>query len=86
MVEGLIFVLHIFGFLGILIVLTYMAPHARPSDVFDMFLNEGGWHTQGLSFMIGLSGMAYAFVGASSLALSLRSIHKITSQDANTSR
>ena len=62
-IEGLIFVLHIFGFLAILIVLSYMAPHAPASEVFTLLLNEGDWPTQGLSFMIGLVGLSFSFVG-----------------------
>ena len=62
-IEGFIFTLHILGFLAILIVLSYMAPHSTASEVFTLFLNEGNWSTQGLSFMIGIIGMAFSFVG-----------------------
>lgn len=62
-IEGLIFALHVLGFLVILIVLTYMAPHGQASEVFTLFLNEGNWPTQGLSFMIGLIGISFSFVG-----------------------
>ena len=62
-VEGLILILYVFGFLAILIVLSYMAPHVAASEVFALFLNEGNWPTQGLSFMIGLVGLSFSFVG-----------------------
>ena len=62
-VEGCIFFLHVLGFLAILIVLTYMAPHGTASEVFTLFLNQGDWSTTGLSFMIGLIGMSFSFVG-----------------------
>ena len=62
-IEGLIFTLHVLGFLAILIVLSYMAPHSTASEVFTLFLNQGNWSTQGLSFMIGLIGMTFSFVG-----------------------
>lgn len=62
-IEGLIFGLHILGFLAILIVLTYMAPHGPASEVFTLFLNQGDWDTQGLSFLIGLIGISFSFVG-----------------------
>lgn len=62
--EGLILILHIVGFLAILIPLTYLAPHARGQEVFTTFLNAGGWNTQAYSFFIGLVGPVYAFVGA----------------------
>jgi len=57
-------VLHILGFAGILIPLVYKAPHSSASDVFTVFLDEGGWQTQGLSFFIGLIGPVFAFGGA----------------------
>ena len=62
-IEGCIFFLHVLGFLVILIVLAYMAPHGTAVEVFTLFLNQGDWSTQGLSFMIGLIGMSYSFVG-----------------------
>ena len=64
--EGLILILHIVGFLAILIPLTYLAPHASPQDVFRTFINAGGWDTQAYSFFVGLVGVVYAFVGADS--------------------
>ena len=64
-IEGLIFGLHVLGFLAILIVLTYMAPHGKASEIFTLFLNQGDWGTQGLSFMIGLIGISFSFVGKS---------------------
>lgn len=70
-IEGLTFVLHALGFLAVFIVLTYMAPHSPTSEAFALFLNEGDWSTQGLSFMIGLIGLSFSFVG--------ERIHAITS-------
>ncbi|MCJ1246644.1 hypothetical protein MMC30_003853 [Trapelia coarctata] len=63
-IEGAFLILHVFGFVSILIVLAYMAPHGSPSDVFGTFINGGGWPTQGVSFMVGLLGVSFAFVGA----------------------
>lgn len=62
-VEGMVLVLHILGFFAILIPLVYLAPHSAPSEVFTVFLNSGGWRSQGLSFFIGLIGNATAFLG-----------------------
>ena len=62
-IEGLIFTLHVLGAIAILIVMSYMAPHGTASEVFTLFLNQGNWSTQGLSFMIGLIGMSFSFVG-----------------------
>ncbi|KAI1646302.1 putative GABA permease [Daldinia loculata] len=63
--EGLILILHILGFLGILIPLVYLAPHGDAS-IFTTFVNEGGWPTQGLSFMVGLPSAVFSLIGADS--------------------
>lgn len=62
-IEGLILILHVLGFFAVLIPLVYMAPHGSASDIFTLFLNEGGWSTQGLSFFVGLLGSAFSFLG-----------------------
>ena len=64
-IEGLILVLHVLGFIAVLIPLVYLAPHSSPSEVFTIFLDGGGWDSQGLSFFIGLVGNATAFIGKS---------------------
>ena len=61
--EGLILILHIIGFFVILIPLVILGPHDNTTDVFNSWLNEGGWPTQGVSFFVGLVGNAFAFVG-----------------------
>ena len=60
--SGLLFV-HILGFISVFIILCYMAPHGTAHDVFTKFYNGGEWPTQGLSFMVGLIGLVFAFVG-----------------------
>ncbi|KAI5923264.1 putative GABA permease [Camillea tinctor] len=63
--EGLILILHILGFFAILIPLVYLAPHGDTS-LFTTFVNEGGWPTQGLSFMVGLPASVFSLIGADS--------------------
>lgn len=63
-VELLVLVLHVCGFLAILIPLVYYAPHGSASDVFTLFLNEGHWPTEGLSFMVGIVGPVFNLLGA----------------------
>ncbi|KAI1416836.1 amino acid transporter [Hypoxylon sp. FL1857] len=53
-VEGVILVIHVLGFFAILVPLVYLSPHGSAKQVFTTFLNEGGWQTQGLSFMLGM--------------------------------
>ena len=63
-VEGMFLILHVLGFFAILVPLVYYAPHGNASDIFSTYMNEGGWPTYGLSFMVGTSGVAFSFVGA----------------------
>lgn len=62
-VEGLVLVVHIVGFFCVLIPLVYLGPHDSPAAVFANFNDGGGWGSQGLSFMVGLSTSMFAFVG-----------------------
>lgn len=63
-IEVFILILHLLGFIAIMIPLVYLAPrHNSASSVFKIFLNEAGWSTQAPSFFIGLNGNAVAFVG-----------------------
>lgn len=62
-IEGMILILHVLGFFAVLIPLVYMALHGSASDVFTLFLNEGGWSSQGLSFFVGPLGSVFSFLG-----------------------
>ncbi|KAF1734316.1 Choline transport protein [Beauveria bassiana] len=64
--EGLILVLHVLGFFAILIPMVSLGYHGDAQHVFTEFRNGGEWPTQGLSFMVGLVGNVFAFVGKSS--------------------
>ena len=56
-------IVHVTAFVAILIVLLYFAPHGSANDVFTLFLNEGGWSSQGLSFLVGMLGPAFSLLG-----------------------
>lgn len=71
-VEGLMLIFHVLGFFGILIPLVYLSPHGDSTTVFTTFLNGGMWQTQGLSFMIGLIGPVFNFLGSLILLTILR--------------
>lgn len=62
-VEGLVLIIHIVGFFGILITLTYLAPHGNVEDVFVKYLSLGGYD-KGTAFFVGLITTVFAFVGA----------------------
>ena len=60
--EGMILVLHIFGFFAVLIPLVYFGPHGDVS-IFTSFLNQGEWPTQTLSFFVGLPAAVFCLMG-----------------------
>ncbi|KAM0809433.1 putative Choline transport protein [Seiridium cardinale] len=61
--EGLVLVLHLLGFFAVIFPLALLSEHGTTSDVFNNFLNLGGWESQGLSFCIGILGNVFAFLG-----------------------
>ncbi|KAF2179829.1 putative GABA transporter [Zopfia rhizophila CBS 207.26] len=65
-IEGLILILHTFGFFAILIPITYFVPHGDSQIVFTSFHNGGGWQTDGFSFMIWCVGACFSLLGADS--------------------
>ena len=62
-IQNGLMVLHILGFLIVIIVLWVCAPHQSAKAVFTGFTNEGGWSTMGLSIMVGQITAIYALLG-----------------------
>ncbi|KAH8597524.1 amino acid transporter-like protein [Bisporella sp. PMI_857] len=56
-------VVHIVGFLVILIVLGVMAPKHTASYVFTETSNSSGWTNNGISWLVGLVSTVYPFLG-----------------------
>ena len=67
MVNNISMVLHLAGFVAIVIVLWVLAPHPPARDVLLDFQNSGGWATTGLSLMVGQIS-AIAALGCSDAA------------------
>lgn len=66
MVEGLILIVHILGFFGVLIPLWILAPRTPADVVFTNFTNFGGWSSTGLSVVVGMLTSIYGLLGADS--------------------
>ena len=62
--EGVVLIVHLVGFFCVLIPMVYLGRHNDPATVFTTFLNEGGWPTQGLSFLVGFPSGATSLIGA----------------------
>lgn len=65
LIEGIILIVHCFGFFGILIPLWVLSPRVPASEVFGSIENRGGWDNNGLACMAGLVGPIYALIGMS---------------------
>lgn len=64
-IEGIILIVHCFGFFGILIPLWVLSPTAAASEVFGSFEDNGSWGNMGLACLVGLTGPIYALIGMS---------------------
>ncbi|KAF4219531.1 hypothetical protein CNMCM8980_009350 [Aspergillus fumigatiaffinis] len=62
LIEGIILVIHCFGFFGILIPLWVLSPRLAASEVFGSIEDRGGWGNNGLACLVGLVGPIYALI------------------------
>ena len=75
LIEGMVLILHIAGFFGIIIPLWVMAPRAHPRILIE-FTNNGGWSSTGLSAMIGLTAPLSVLIGYDCSVHMCRSTHQ----------
>lgn len=61
--EAMVLVLHVTGFFAILITLVYLSPKSDKSDVFQSFINGGGFSSDGQSFLVGSVSFMFLFNG-----------------------
>lgn len=66
LIEGIILIIHIFGFFGILIPLWALSPRQSASAVFTGFTNAYEWNSQGLGCLVGIIGPMYSLLGPDS--------------------
>ena len=62
-IEAMVLVLHVTGFFAILITLVYLCPKSDTSEVFQRFINGGGYSTDGQSFLVGSVSIMFTFNG-----------------------
>ena len=79
-IESALLVVYVLGFIGVMIPLVYLGPHGTAQDVFTTFINQGGWSSQGLSFFVGIPGIAFLFLGKTILPF-YRSLDANTKQE-----
>lgn len=64
LVEGIVLIVHIFGFFAVLITLWVLGPRGSAHDVFTQFNNFGGWSSDGLSALVGILAVMIPLLGA----------------------
>lgn len=60
--EGILLILHVLGFLAILIPLVHLAPISPAEFVFQTWENRSGY-SDGLSWFVGLLSSSFLFMG-----------------------
>jgi len=66
LLEGIIMILHIFGFVAFVVVLWVMAPRGNTKEVWTDFQDNAGWGNVGLSCLVGLTGPVITLIGSDS--------------------
>jgi amino acid transporter len=66
LLEDIIVILHVIGFLVFVVVLWVMAPHSDAKEVWTDFQDNGNWGSIGLSCLVGLTGPIVTLIGADS--------------------
>ncbi|KAF4555281.1 Amino acid permease-like protein 13 [Elsinoe fawcettii] len=66
LLEGIVIILHIFGFFAVFVILWIMGPRAKASEVFTQFEDNAGWGNIGLACLVGISSPVITLVGADS--------------------
>ncbi|KAA6408204.1 MAG: amino acid transporter [Lasallia pustulata] len=68
MINNIFLIVHIFGFLAIVVTLWVLSPRNTGHVVFTQFVNGGGWSSMGLALMVGQISAIYACICSDSAA------------------
>ena len=62
-IEGVLLLLHVSGFIAILVTLWALAPHSSSRDVFNKFNDGGDWHSMALAALVGILSPTVSLIG-----------------------
>jgi choline transport protein len=68
LLQNVMLVIHVFGFLAIIIVFWVLSPRNTAEVTFTQFTNAGGWNSMGLSLMVGQIAAIYACICSDGVA------------------
>ncbi len=60
--QNVMLMVHVFGFLAIIIVFWTLNPRNTAEVTFTQFTNSGGWNSTGLALMVGQISAIYACI------------------------
>ncbi|EOA83172.1 hypothetical protein ACJQWK_00061 [Exserohilum turcicum] len=66
--QNIMLIVHVFGFMAIIIVFWVLSPRATAEATFTNFTNGGSWSTTGLALMVGQVSAIYACICSDSAA------------------
>lgn len=62
-IEGVVLLLHFFGFIAIIVPLWVLAPHPSAHQVFTSFNDGGNWGSTGLAVLVGILSPQVSLIG-----------------------
>lgn len=65
--QNILMILHVFGFIAVVVVLWVLGPHPPASAVFLEFQDFGGWSSMGLSLMVGQISAIFCLISTCSV-------------------
>lgn len=68
LIEGIVLVLHIFGFFAVFITMWVLGPRTPAKEVFSGFQDNAGWGSVGLSVLVGQLSPIFALLGADAVS------------------
>ncbi|KAK4556672.1 hypothetical protein LTR86_006243 [Recurvomyces mirabilis] len=64
LIEGLVVVIHLFGFFAFVVIFWVLGPREPASRVFTEFQDQNGWGSYGLATLVSVVGPSAALIGA----------------------
>ncbi|KAK5676171.1 hypothetical protein LTR17_027749, partial [Elasticomyces elasticus] len=64
LIEGLVVIIHLFGFFAFVVIFWVLGPREPASRVFTEFRDQNGWGSYGLATLVAVVGPSAALIGA----------------------
>jgi choline transport protein len=64
LVEGIVLIIHVFGFFAVIVTLWVLGPRGDAAEVFTTFNNFGNWNSDATSALVGILAVMIPLLGA----------------------